>query len=94
MASTPIIRYYEQLTAGVRSAAATDADSPDDSRRGDGQGEGNRRSCKTGRRASRGKAPGKKDGSQRADPLQQPDSLAIGPAAKPTLNDSDFWKLP
>jgi hypothetical protein len=83
-ASTPIIRYYDnsRLAYEVRPLLLLLRLTTQGG--GEGQGEGNRQKLQD-------RTPGEsKDGSQRTEPIQQPDSLAAGPAAQPTFHDSDF----
>jgi hypothetical protein len=90
MASTPIIRYYDnsRLAYEVRPLLLLLRLTTQGG--GEGQGEDNRQKLQDLAPGESRQAPGSKDGSQRTDPLQQPDSLATGPAAQPTLNNSDF----
>jgi hypothetical protein len=91
-ASTPIIRYYDnsRLAYEVRPLLLLLRLTTQGG--GEGQGEGNRQKLQDRTPGESKEAPAPKDGSQRTDPIQQPDSLAIGPAAQPTLNDSDFFE--
>jgi len=90
MASTPIIRYYDnsrlayEVQTRMRELRRTTQGV------GEGQGEENQQTPQNSAPGESKQAPGHKDGSQRTDPLPQPESLAAGPADQPTLNNSDF----
>jgi hypothetical protein len=90
MASTPIIRYYDnsrlayELLTTMRELRQT-------------TGVGEQREGEDNRQTPQNQAPGESkqipvpgNGGQQIDPPQLPDSLAAGPAVQPTINNSDF----
>ncbi len=90
MASTPIIRYYDnsRLVYEVQTRMR-------DLRRttqveGQGESEDNRQKPRDLAPGESRQAPEPRNGGQQDNPPQQPDSLAVGPAVQPIHNDSDY----
>jgi hypothetical protein len=85
MASTPIIRYYDNS----RLAYEVQTRMRELRRTTQSVGEGEQNQAPQNSTPGESKqAPEHKDGSQRTDPLIQPESLAIAPAVQPTQNET------
>jgi Putative zinc-finger len=90
MASTPIIRYYDnsrlayEVQTTVRELRQTTGVGEQ------GEGEGNRQKLQDLAPGESRQAPEFKNGGQRTNPPQQPDTLVAGPAVQPALNNSYF----
>jgi hypothetical protein len=88
MASTPIIRYYDnsrlayELLKTMRELSQTAGVG------GQGEGENNQQKQQDQAPGQSNQLPG--NGGQQTIPPQQPDSLATAPAVQPHLNNSDF----
>jgi len=90
MASTPIIRYYDhsRLVYEVQTRMRELRQTTDGGEQG--EGEENRRKRQDSAPGESKQAPVRKNSGQRAEPPEQSESPAIGPAVGPTLYDSDF----
>jgi hypothetical protein len=88
MASTPIIRYYDnsrlayEVQTTVRELRQTTGVGEQ------GEGEDNRQKLQDLAPGESKQVPGSRN--PRTNPPQQPDSLAAGPAVLPAVNNSDF----
>jgi hypothetical protein len=90
MASTPIIRYYDnsRLAYEVQSTMRELRQTTGVGEQGEGEDNQQKQQDLTPGDSKQVPVPG--NGGQRTDPSQQPDSLAASPAVQPTLNNSDF----